>query len=99
MNKFEERWHEAATAAGKAAPKPTPEMPLGFATRIAALRREAEAAGPSWISVFERCLFRAAAGVACAVAIAAVGQLGEILQPPSLVPTVENTVVERFLLL
>jgi hypothetical protein len=54
---------------------------------------------PSWFSAFERYLLRMTAGVGLAVLVAGAVQLNEFMAPPSLLPTVENIVVERFPLL
>jgi hypothetical protein len=99
MKEFDDKWQEAAAAARTAPANPLPEIPLGFAGRVVALGRELESATPSWFIAFERYLFRTAAGVAFAVLVAGAVQLNELMIPPSLVPTVENTVIERFPLL
>ncbi len=36
MNEFEQRWQKGVEAARKAAPAPSDEAPLGFATRVVA---------------------------------------------------------------
>ncbi|MBG85412.1 MAG: hypothetical protein CMO80_00730 [Verrucomicrobiales bacterium] len=99
MKDFEDKWHEATEVARQVEPAPIPEPPHGFAGRIVARAKEFEQSMPGWFIAFERFLFRFAGGVALAVVIAGGLQLSDYLAPPSLVPTVEHTVVERFLLL
>ncbi|MFT4690980.1 MAG: hypothetical protein ACKVHO_07380 [Verrucomicrobiia bacterium] len=99
MNEFDDKWQAAAEAARSVSQSPIPEIPLGFSGRVVALSQELESAMPSWFSAFERYLLRMTAGVGLAVLVAGAVQLNEFMAPPSLLPTVENIVVERFPLL
>lgn len=98
MSSFNEKWHETADAARRSE-ESLPEIPLGFAGRVVALSRETVEPMVTWLTSFERYIFKAAAAVGLAVVITGTLVARDYLAPPSIVPTVENEVAEQFLLL
>ena len=98
MSAFDEKWNEAAGAARKAAPA-APGMPRGFATRVVALSREAVEPVSSWLTSFEHYVFKALAVVAVAAGITGGLVANEMMEPPSIVPALEDEVAEQFPLL
>ena len=98
MSSFEDKWNDA-TQKARQAEEPIPEVPLGFATRVVALSRETAEPVITWLASFERYIFKTAAAVGLAVVITSGFVVKDYLTTPSIVPAVENEVVEQFILL
>jgi hypothetical protein len=98
MSSFDEKWKETAKAARKAEPD-IPMLPLGFATRVVALSREAVGPVMTWLTSFERYVFKAMAVVALAACVTGGLVANELMEPPSIVPALEDEVAEQFPLL
>jgi len=98
MSAFEKKWQEAARAARARSPE-VPAMPFGFAARVAALSREAAEPVITWLSSFERFVYKALALVAVLVCITGGLVAREMMEPPSIVPAIEDEVAEQFPLL
>jgi len=98
MSSFDDKWKDAAQTARQVEPE-IPEVPLGFATRVVALSREAVEPAITWLASFERYMFKAVAAVGLAVVITGGFVARDYLTPPSIVPAVENEVAEQFILL
>jgi hypothetical protein len=69
MNDFEQRWQTLAKRAGRMLDESLPDLPLGFATRVLANRREP--AAESWEELLGALSLRAVVLTACLCAIGA----------------------------
>lgn len=98
MSAFDNKWDETAKAARRHTPA-LPDMPLGFASRVVALSKEAVEPVITWLSSFERYVYKVMAVIAVAVCITGGLVAKDMLEPPSIVPTFEDEVAEQFPLL
>lgn len=98
MKSFDDKWNEAAGQARENSPE-LPEVPLGFATRVAALSRAATQPIVTWLNSFERYVFKMVAVVAIVAFITGGFVVKDLMATPSIVPTFEEEIAEQFPLL
>lgn len=98
MKSFDDKWHDAAGEARKAKPE-MPEIPLGFATRVVALSREAAEPVITWLTSFERYVFKMVAVVAIVAVVTGGFVAKDLMATPSIVPAFEEEVADQFPLL
>ncbi len=97
MKSFDDKWNDAALEARAASPD-LPEIPLGFATRVVTLSREAAEPVISWLTSFERYVFKMVGIIAIAVFVTGGYVAKDLMATPSIVPTFEDEVADQFLL-